>query len=264
MQTLPPAAWVSAVAADVTSVDVDSMSAYYHLLQESIVLQPSLLMQPPRQVAASLVVLERSLRLSVVWLGPIVVSHLLATHNPISLASHLSDLLEVWLSFGQAPHSFGQLWLDAPSALLGWDGPSFEHHLVELQHQMPQMPIGRLLASSSSLAGMLLSLPDASQLSGCVLEHGGYLIIAPHFCNISVREEVATPRSINAFVQENERHNVLIYNVFGYTKDSTHKAHVGRSPHGCDDEQPILLMQLDGMSPRDKGLMPMAVLPPRP
>jgi hypothetical protein len=166
------------------------MAAYNHLLQESLVLQPSLLMQSPQQVAASIVVLERCLRLSAVWLGPSAVSQLLTSYNPASLAGHLSDLLGVWLSAGQVPHSFGQLWLEAPEALSHWDGPSFERHLAALQQELPDMPIGLLLSSSNRLAGVLLSLRDASHLQGHVLRHGGYLIIAPYFSNISVQEVV--------------------------------------------------------------------------
>lgn len=239
------------------------MPAYSHLLQESLILQPSLLMQPPQQAAASVVVLERCLRLSAVWLGPSAVSQLLASYSPASLASHLSDLLGVWLGAGQVPHSFGQLWLEAPAALLDWDGPSFQRHLADLQQQLPDMPIGRLLASSSSLAGMLLSLHDVSQLDSCVLKHGGFLFIAPDFCNISVKEEVDEVEGGGSADIGGKQQGTLVYHVYGCAKGLKHSAQSVSTRHSGDFQQPVLLMRLDARSPSDVGLMPIAILPPR-
>uniref|UniRef100_A0A383VAC1 Uncharacterized protein n=1 Tax=Tetradesmus obliquus TaxID=3088 RepID=A0A383VAC1_TETOB len=239
------------------------MPAYSHLLQESLILQPSLLMQPPQQAAASVVVLERCLRLSAVWLGPDAVSQLLANYSPASLASHLSDLLGVWLGAGQVPHSFGQLWLEAPAALLDWDGPSFERHLAALQQQLPEMPIGRLLASSSSLAGMLLSLHDVSNLDGCVLKHGGFLFIAPDFCNISVKEEVDAVEGVGASDLGSSGHCTLVYHVYGCAREDEDAAQLASQTDGSKCGQPVLLMRLDARSPSDVGLMPVAILPPR-
>jgi hypothetical protein len=247
LQALPPAAWISAIASDLPSVDVDSMAAYNQLLQESLILQPSLLMQTPQQVAASIVVLERCLRLSAVWLGPSAVSQLLTRFNPVSLAGHLSDLLGVWLGVEQVPHSFGQLWLEAPEALSLWDGSSFGRHLAALQQELPDMPIGLLLSSSSSVAGVLLSLRDTSQLQGHVVRHAGYLIIAPCFTNINVQEVLAGAGStVVDTTKSGGQSSVRMLAIYGCHQQHTlhtgvdYKGMVARElEHGvCERQQP--------------------------
>lgn len=92
---MAPDAWLSSTAAALPSVDVDSLPAYSHLLQEVLVLAPGLLEQSPGQAAASLATLERFTRSSAVWFGPAMVAQTLATHTPASLQQHLGQLMEV-------------------------------------------------------------------------------------------------------------------------------------------------------------------------
>lgn len=106
---------------------------------------------------------------------------------PVALAA---GLLEVWLAAGGSPHSFGSLWLEAsPSALLQWNQQSFADHLTALQELVPEMSSSRLLTSSSSLSGYLLSLTDTHQLAGHIWRLHGYLILAPHVTDLVMVEQ---------------------------------------------------------------------------
>lgn len=103
----------------------------------------------------------------------------------------MTGLLQLWLAAGETPHTFGSLWLEAPLALLHWDEQSLAAHLNALQQQLPpcSTPITRLLTSSSSLAGYLLSLDDAQQLQGHVHSTHGYMLFAPDVTDIAVVQE---------------------------------------------------------------------------
>ncbi|KAF8054588.1 SPP2 [Scenedesmus sp. PABB004] len=192
----PPGAWTSAVAAALPSVDVESLAHYTELLQECLVREPSLLLQDPRQVAASVWTLERALRGSAVWCGPAAVSALLAAHTPASLGAHLRGLVDAWLAAGGTPHEFGGLFLEAPRELAARDGAALAAHLAALQANVPDLPVAALLTSSISLAGAMLSLesPAALREQGWVVRRGGgYLVIAPHVRGLVLREEARAP-----------------------------------------------------------------------
>jgi hypothetical protein len=148
---------------------------------------------------------------------------------------------------------------------MDWDESSFEQHLAALQQQVPDMPIGRLLASSSSLAGMLLSCHDVSQLSGSVVRHGGYLLIAPHFMHISVQEELELSSVVGgeSLSSSNDRQSMLRFNVYGSPKHARGEAHTTGFLNYCDDKDIMLLMRLDARPDSEVDLMPVAVLPPR-
>jgi hypothetical protein len=105
-----------------------------------------------------------------------MISNMLLQHTPTSLSSHLSSLLNYWISQGGYPHSFGAMWLQAPSALLRFKNVTqFESHLAQLAQLVPEISPSDLLASSASLAGMLLSLRDVTgELEGHIHHVGGY------------------------------------------------------------------------------------------
>jgi hypothetical protein len=68
------------------------------------------------------------------------------------------------------------MWLQAPSALLHFKSVTqFESHLAQLAQLVPEISPSDLLASSASLAGMLLSLCDVTgELEGHIHRVGGY------------------------------------------------------------------------------------------
>eukprot|EP00775_Hariotina_reticulata_P008534 gene8534-8716_t len=212
-----PGAWVSSVAASLPSVDVDSLPFYSRLIEDSVILQPALLQLPPQDAAATLWVLERSTRSSAVWYGAAVVSLVMLQYPPASLQMYLDQLLQVWLELGQVPFTFGQLWLEAPEALLRWGlthdpANEFRKHLELLQMQLQAGPIAEILLASTSLSGCLLSLmqPEAA-LSGSVHRAAGYLLIAPGVQDLCVLRETLPADGIDSSASESDRAVLAVY-----------------------------------------------------
>jgi len=175
-------------------------------------------------------------------LGQALVSQLLVQHSPTSLRQGLTHLMDVWLQLGQGPHSFGQLWLEAPSALLIWSSQpdaavQFKHHLAELQTQLSNGPIDQLLIASSSVAGYLLSLSDpAASLAGCVHRAGGYLIIAPGVSDLLVRQETLHD-SCNASSGQGDRCDELVLAVYGVVTSTSMQRKIGADITSLHHEQ---------------------------
>jgi hypothetical protein len=144
---------------------------------------------------------------------------MLLQHTSASLQMYLNQLLQVWLELGQLPHTFGQLWLEAPEALLRWSLAShptneFQKHLDLLQVQLQAGPIAEILLASTSLSGFLLSLPrPAAGLSGCVHRAAGYLLIAPGVQDLCVLREKLSSGSTDSIASESDRTVLAVYGV---------------------------------------------------
>lgn len=182
---------------------------------------------------------------SAVWFGsPLVTALLERWHAPDEVDAFLAQLLGVWLEYGQTPHTFGLLWLEAsPAALLCSSADAFAAQLAALQEVLPDAPVPQLLLASPALAGYLLSLEAATlqaQLSGRVLREAGYLLIAPH-----ARQLETEPCSSSSGSS-----CVCVY---------------GRCDGGAADGSSVgpreLLMQLEVRNGPDMRLMPVLILP---
>lgn len=156
-----------------------------------------------------------------------MVADLLQQHTPHSLSAHISSLLQHWLYLGQNPHSFGQLWLQAPAALLRFKNVTqFESHLEQLAQLVPELPPGQLLGSSSTLAGYLLSLDSgdvAGQLAGHVHRDVPGVIVLTHSSLAAVRVVVANhqqPQQQQQQKGQQEQAGPMTVSVYGVVQQA--------------------------------------------
>ena len=82
---MPLMPYTAAAAALASATSTSSRS-----LQECVVQQPVLCQRPPSEAAAVIWTMERSLRASVVWLGPDLCSELLMKHEHHTIQQHLT------------------------------------------------------------------------------------------------------------------------------------------------------------------------------
>jgi len=163
-----------------------------------------------------------------------MISSTLLQHTPTSLFSHLSALTSLWLSHGQSPHSFGQLWLQAPSALLQRNVTEFESFLQQLGELVPELPPCDLLASGASLAGFLLSLGDVGELEGHVhRDVPGVIVIShPHIHAVEIQHQQQQQQVSGSREAGRQQPQLLTVSVYGVVQPEQQQQHSHRSLEG--------------------------------